>query len=167
MKKREIRVVGDLAYVPLTKGYEAVIDAADVLLVEGRNWCAAEIGRTVYAQTTVKRGGRYSPLYLHRCIAGEMDGYEVDHVSGDGLDNRRANLRKATHGQNMMNLKLSIANRSGIKGVCWHKGKGKWRAEIRVNGKKRFLGYHENKEAAGASYAAASRELHREFGRVA
>lgn len=167
MKKREIRVVGCVAYVPLTQGYEAIIDAADVSLVEGKNWCAAKIGRTVYALTTLRKDGRNFSLYLHRLIMGTAEPNEVDHASGDGLDNRRANLRRVTHGQNMMNCQLSVANRSGFKGVSWREERGKWRAEIRVKGRKHFLGYHESIEGAREAYARASASLHGEFGRVA
>lgn len=107
MKKRTIRVVGDVAYVPLTQGLEAIIDATDAHLVDGHNWCAVKIGRTFYAMRSVVRNGHKRTLYLHRAILGAG---EVDHASGDGLDNRRSNLRDVTHGQNMMNTRLSVAN---------------------------------------------------------
>ena len=83
---RQIRVDGNIAYVPLTHGYEAIIDAADVPLVEGLNWLAHLAGRTVYA-----RCASGSPkVYLHRFIMRPADDMCVDHISGDGLDCRSA-----------------------------------------------------------------------------
>jgi hypothetical protein len=85
----------------------------------------------------------------------------------DGLDNRRANLRIATHQQNNHNHRISKNNTSGFKGVTWFERSKKWVAQINMNGKKIHLGLHGTPEAAHAAYAAASAKLHGEFGRTA
>jgi hypothetical protein len=166
-KVRPIRVEGNIAFVPLTKGYEAVIDAADVHLVDGRNWCAMALRHTAYAQRTDCSGPKPRTVYLHRAIMGEPDGFQVDHIDSDGLNNRRLNLREATGSQNQHNQRLAKHNTSGLKGVTWHKAAGKWQAQIKLKGKQRFLGLHATLEAAHATYAAASAALHKEFGRIA
>ena len=163
---REIRIEGNVAYVPLTKGYEAVIDAADVPLVEGFNWCAAVDGRSVYAIRTGPRPERKSIL-LHRVLMGDSVGMEVDHQDGDGLNNQRGNLRVATKSQNMHNQRTRVDNASGMKGVHWSNVRGKWVAEISLNGRRSHLGYFTTPEAAHAAYVAASERLHGDFGRVA
>lgn len=164
---RPIRIEGKVAYVPLSRGYEAIIDAADVPLVESYNWCAMVDGHTVYAVRTDYTGPKQRKVYLHRLIMGEPEGLQVDHRDGNGLDNRRANLREATPSQNLHNQRLSRANTSGYKGVEWHKAKGKWRARIMINGKQRYLGLFATAEDAYAAYCKASAELHGEFGRTA
>ncbi len=162
---RQIRIEGNLAYVPLTKGYEAVIDADDVDLVGKYNWCAILDGRSVYA---FRRGPSPERLTIrmHRFLMGDPDGLDIDHQDGDGLNNRRGNLRYATKSQNSQNQRLSKSSTSGLKGVCWHKARCKWRAAIRVNSKRTYLGHHDTIEAAYAAYVEASARLHGEFGRI-
>lgn len=162
--KRAIRINGDLAYVPLTRGYETVIDATDIHLVDGCNWCAAVIGNTVYAVRTVRIGEKRRNVSMHRTIMGHPEGLEIDHVDGDGLNNRRDNLRKATTEQNQRNQRLNCLNTSGYKGVTMCGGK--WQSRIQVRGKQIFLGRHDTPGAAHAAYCEASAKYHGEFGRV-
>jgi hypothetical protein len=170
--RRYLRIEGDLAFIPLTKGYEAVIDAADVPLVDGRNWSAsvqhdARGGvRTVYAFH--KAGNRNTGVIctmLHRAILGAMRGQFVDHIDGDGLNNRRGNLRFATKAQNGANSRVRVNNTSGFKGVSFHRETGKWRARIWIKGKCHDLRLHPTKEAAAAAFARASQDAHGEFSR--
>lgn len=162
---RPIRVEGNIAYVPLTQGYEAVIDAADVPLVAKWNWFAAKKPRTVYAVRN--RPGRGEGLIgMHCVLMGEPSAFETDHRDGNGLNNRRFNLRVATVQQNTCNQRTRADNTSGFKGVHWHKQKGKWHAQIAAHGKRRSLGLHDTPEAAHAAYAKASARLHGEFGRL-
>lgn len=65
---RPIRIEGNVAYIPLTRGFEAVIDAADVPLVDGRNWCAAVKPNATYAVRKEKRDGKIVGMHLHRVI---------------------------------------------------------------------------------------------------
>jgi len=167
MKARPIRIEGDVAYIPLTQGYEAVIDAADVPLVAGFNWCANVQSHAIYVKRAVRCGPKRSTVTLHRVLMDEPDGMQIDHIDGDGLNNRRLNLRKATAAQNQHNQGINIVNTSGFKGVGFHKESGKWSAKIKINRKRLHLGYFATPEAAHAAYAEASARLHGEFGRVA
>ena len=169
---RPIRVVGDIAFVPLTKGYEAIIDAADVHLVEEHNWCAKVFHRkdgsiqTVYAVRSERSGGKQHEIRMHRVLADTPDGMETDHHDGNGLNNRQSNLRDATRSQNQHNQRVRADNSSGAKGVGWDKTKGKWRVRIGLNGKVRSLGRYTDINEASAAYAKASAEFHGKFGRV-
>lgn len=83
---------------------------------------------------------RLSFLYM----TGKFPDYEVDHINGDGIDNRWCNLRDVTHIENQKNIKLSVMNTSGICGVDWNKRKNKYRASIRTGNLYIFLGYFSN-----------------------
>ena len=164
MTVRPIRIEGDVAYVQLTKGYEAVIDVADVLLVASWNWAAIVKRNAVYAVRTETSGSKAQAIYMHRLLANDPDGLQVDHGDGNGLNNRRYNLRPATTSQNAQNRCKSARNTSGYKGV--HRARGKWRARIVIDGVARSLGHHDTPEDAHKAYCAASAEIHGQFGRV-
>lgn len=108
-------------------------------------------------------------VLLHRVILERKlgrpleTGEIVDHISGDVLDNRRENLRLATHTENMRNRKIAKHNKSGYKGVRFISKKKLWRAEITINGKKKHLGYFDTPEHAHQAYCAKAQELHGEF----
>jgi hypothetical protein len=163
---RPITIEGDAAYVALTKGYKAVIDAEDAHLVDGWNWTALVRRNTVYAYRKDCSGQKLRAAYMHRVIMGEPEGLQVDHRDGDGLNNCRSNLREATHAENMRNRRLGRDNTTGFKGVAWHKASGKYQAKIRLNGERKWLGLHDTPEAAHAAYRKASTRLHGEFGRI-
>lgn len=172
MPDRPIRIEGDVAYIPLTKGYEAVIDATDVGLVVGV-WHACEARRSdgsvrsVYAQREiVLDSGAATSFQLHRLLVAASSDSKVDHIDGDGLNNRRSNLRIATPIQNAQNRRTGIDNTSGVKGVSFDAGRGKWRAHIQSSGRTYRLGRFDRIEDAAAAYAEASARLHGEFGRV-
>ena len=148
--------------VALTQGYVAVIDAADAHLVLAHRWHVRPSGRTVYAQRGVQRpDGTWRKQALHQFLTG----YAItDHINGDGLDNRRSNLREVTAVENGRNRRRDRDNTSGFKGVCWHKRDRKWQAGIRDGGKSpRHLGYFSTAEEAAHAYDAAAREMHGEY----
>ncbi len=162
---RPIRVVGDLAYVTLTKGYEAVVDAADVPLVAGRNWYAQVSPKAVYAARSEIVDGRQRCVLMHRAIAAAPDGLDVDHRDRDGINNRRKNLRVATRQQNQANRAANANCASGIKGVR-DIGSG-FTAEIEAAGGRYYLGKFDSAAEAAAAYQGAARVLFGEFARVA
>lgn len=162
---RPIRIEGDVAYVPLTKGYEAVIDAADVPLVAAWRWVARVRPWTTYAVRTDYTTGRKVEVKMHRVIAAPPPHLDVDHRDLNGLNNTRSNLRVATREENARNTSLRKDNRSGIRGVGLTRN-GKWRARISFNGASTMLGTFNCKTAAAVAYAKASAKLHGEFGRL-
>lgn len=99
-------------------------------------------------------------------LHGHWPDNEIDHINGDKTDNRACNLRLATHAQNMRNRPMKPGNKSGAKGVSWHKTNRKWVAQIQVNRRKKTIGYYITIEDAAAAYARESEAMHGEFGRV-
>ena len=166
---RDIRIDGDVAFVPLTKGCESIIDAADVGLVSRWNWnvmlCSSGI-RYARRNRRVGDGPGCSVLLMHRVITCVPDNLVVDHVNSDGLDNRRRNLRVATQADNMKNTRLRKGNTSGFKGVFWDKFTGRWMAAIGHNGKFHNLGRFDTREEAASAYAAAAIEKFGEYARL-
>ncbi len=166
-QKREIIVTGDIATVPLTRGFSATIDAADVALVVGYNWFAVVQDHTVYAVRRVHGvKGRGSKISMHRQIMSPSAKHQVDHIDLDGLNNRRVNMRLCSVAENARNRRRSAANTSGLKGVCWSRAARKWQAGIKIDGKQTHLGLYDTPEAAHAAYAKASAALHGAFSRV-
>ena len=104
-------------------------------------------------------------IFLHRVIAGDPVGMEVDHISGNTMDNRMVNLRPATRLQNGKNLTKHRAGKAKYKGVSWGKSNSKWQAQIYSDGVKRHLGYFRCQTVAALAYIKASTEMHGEFGR--
>lgn len=94
---------------------------------------------------------------------------EIDHINGDGFDNRLTNLRAATRVQNMRNMRRSSKNTSGEVGVSYVARVKRWRAYLGDGAKQVHLGYFPSKEAASAVRAseAAARGYHKNHGRVA
>lgn len=85
---------------------------------------------------------------------------ELDHVNRQRDDNRIANLREANRTINTQNTNLRKDNQTGYRGVGWHKGSGRWRARIQVQGKMLELGYFDDIENAVAAYETAARAHH-------
>lgn len=157
-----ITVEHGVARVPLTKGHTAIMDAGDVALVSKHSWCAVSAGggKTVYAARGTHDG---KTILLHREILGAGSGREVDHINGNGLDNRRSNLRLCSGSQNAMNRQSGWGAHSKFKGVTWHKAGKKWRAYIKVGGKQRHLGCFDREEDAALAYDNAATEAFGDF----
>ena len=102
---------------------------------------------------------------FHRYVIDAGDFY-VDHIdptTENFVDNRRRNLRVVTSSQNGMNRRKRSDNTSGIPGVSWSKNEGKWRAEIYINRKKKYLGYFDNIDIAIGVRKQAEREHYGEY----
>lgn len=148
--------------IHLTKGQFVQVDDRDYEFLNQWKWrCNGH-----YAVRTITKPKRYTIL-MHRLILECMgnENFELsDHINGDKLDNRRVNLRPATRSQNMWNSRKQVNNTSGAKGVTKHQGK--WRADIGINGKRRYLGHFDSVKAAAAAYSIAAKELYGEFARA-
>ena len=109
--------------------------------------------------------------YEHRLawlyMKGEFPDGLLDHRNGDGLANRFDNLRASTYKQNSWNSKRRRRGSSGFKGVTWKEERGKWVAQIFVDGRNRHLGYFDDPEAAHDAYIVAARDAFGRFARSA
>ena len=152
--------------IPLTLGQVALVDDEDydALVAQGK-WRAMKrkSGCPYYAMNHVpKSEGGYFSQCMHRFIMATPKDLETDHINGDGLDNRRANLRNATHTQNGANRhKRSTGTSSQYKGVSYRPAR--WEANINWQREHRYLGSFASEEEAARAYDEAAREVHGEF----
>ncbi len=150
--------------ISLTKGRVAVVDDEDYERLSVFKWYFEERpGRkTGYAGRGQRIGTKVVQYRMHREILDVPKGLQVDHRNGDGLDNRRQNLRLATHGQNVSNSPGRPERRaSRFKGV-FPSGPN-WRVQIVAQGKRYRLGSFCNADLAAAVYDHAALALHGEF----
>lgn len=108
------------------------------------------------------RAHRLAWLYVH----GEWPAINIDHINGDTLDNRIANLRPCNQQQNNGNQRRAKNNTSGFRGVSFKADKRKWKAYIVVANKQRHLGYFDNAEAASAAFKDEAIKVFGEFARL-
>lgn len=150
--------------VPLTKGMVAVIDADDAEVVARYNWFAKESkeGWSTYAVTRIDN----RPLRMHQLLCSVGDGELPDHKDGDGLNNRRSNLRPATNAENVRNQRLRCTNTSGYRGVSYHAFARKYYAGITRGLYRERLGSFDTAEEAARVYDDAARRLYGEFARL-
>lgn len=150
--------------IPLTQGYITVVDDDVYEWAKKFNWCVMRRNqlRHVMAHGKATKGGRKT-LYLHRIISGAKSGEIVDHVNGDGLDNRKSNLRICTRRQNTLNQRKHVEASSQFKGVTLRKDKNLWQAYITVSGKRKHLKYWLNEIDAAKAYDAAAKKYFGEF----
>lgn len=160
----------DVVRLAINRGRHSVlIDASDFELV-GKNAWSVLHGHNgkLYAY---RISGQTNAIYMHRLIAETPTGLETDHINGNGLDNRRANLRHATASQNRANLWKprrpdGSPHTSIYKGVTLEKRYGHWVAKIKVAGKCRRIGDFDTQEEAARAYDAAAFEAWGEFARL-
>lgn len=130
----------------------------------GRHGChrAGECAGTVqkYCMITIDRRRYMAHRLAWFYVYGAWPNGDLDHINGDKLDNRIANLREATRKQNMQNVRQHKHNTSGVKGVAWHSQRNKWRAYIFVDYKQIHLGLFDTKEAAAAARMNAEEIYH-------
>lgn len=141
--------------IPLTRGLVALIDDTDESLVASFKWYARDNKLTRYAARSIRRPEGVSTLYMHRLLTGWV---AVDHRNGDGLDNRRENLRQASALENAVN-RSQRTHSSRFKGVTWNEARRQWRAQIQ----RTYLGSFASEEAAALVYDDAARQLFGEF----
>jgi hypothetical protein len=151
--------------IPITGGLFALVDERDYVFLRLFNWFSTDRGDGVF-RAARKAIGLDENVYMHREIMQAPEGLEVDHENGDTLDNRRGNLRIATHAQNMRNMKRHKDNASGFKGVSWHAAMRQWRSVIWVDNKQRHLGMFNDRVAAAKAYDSAALKFFGQFARL-
>jgi hypothetical protein len=144
--------------IPLTQNQIALIDDEDLDLVKNYKWCAWKHKQTYYSHAATKNG----KISLHRLIIGAKTGQLVDHINGNGLDNRKSNLRIVDSFGNARNRRPRVLT-SQYKGVCWHKRRNKWQASIYCDKQNIHLGTFSNEIEAAKAYDQAAVKYFGEF----
>jgi len=151
--------------IELTQGKSAIIDDADFEWLNRWKWhYCADKNSNGYAARTQKVDGKQIKISMHRLILDAPTNSQVDHINGDGLDNRQSNLRLATHTQNTRNGRAREGT-SVYKGVSFYHG-GRWQAQINTGHHVLCLGYYATQWDAAKAYNEAALKHHGEFARI-
>ena len=148
--------------------YEIYVDDSDaeMLIAHASNqqnkeglWSVKVGNNNLYAVSNSKG----FEVKMHRLIMSATDGQQIDHINGNGLDNRKDNLRFATSAQNCQNRE-KLKGKSLFKGVTVENGR--FRSTIWIRRKKVFLGMYEKEEHAAIAYNFAAQKLYGEFAKI-
>lgn len=165
-----ITLISDIAEIDLGNQCKAVIDIEDLTLIRQHKWrCMSRSKRSLtdYAVTDYVAGSR-TLSSMHRMILGVQKDEQVDHIDGNGLNNRRCNLRKCSAVNNQCNRDKPSRNKqwaSQFKGVSL-KDNGRWFAQIQVNKRHYHLGYFDTEVEAAQAYDKSAKTLHGEYARI-
>ena len=153
--------------IQLTQGKVALVDDNMYDYLNQWKWYASKLGGKFYARRSVRINKKYAGyLLMHRFIMNPDIGLVVDHQNGNTLDNRKCNIRICTYSENRMNSVKTIYNKSGYKGVCWHKTGNKWVSKIEINKTVHYLGLFSDLKEAAKAYNDAAIKLYGEFAKL-
>ena len=144
--------------IPLSQGKTAIVDAEDYDKLIGYSWYFKG-GRYAYRGLWIAGSNRTKHIPMHHDILKAGPGQYVDHINGNGLDNRKANLRIVSHQQNMFNMKGHKSATSKFKGVSWCSSRQKWAAHICKDGKTVAIGRFKTEKAAAVAYNSYAERL--------
>ena len=147
--------------IPLTQGKFAIVDAEDYPRLARYNWHCHRSRNICYAFR--REGGTGRSVGMHRQILEAPKGVWVDHIDGNGLNNRKSNLRLCSATENACNRRPVPNRHSRYKGVSWHKRQKKWAVRIAKRGKGIHLGSFDDEMEAAVAYDRKAEVLFGEF----
>lgn len=130
--------------IEFLNGEKALIDKEDLLLFAQFNWYVVDSHKTKY----LKRNGVNKTIGFHGQLMNTPKGMDTDHINGNGLDNRKCNLRVVSHLENQNNFKNAQSGKSKYRYVHWCSTRGTWRARLTYKNKKHYIGQFDNEAAA-------------------
>jgi hypothetical protein len=133
--------------IPLTQGKIAIVDDEEYELFIKYKWCVGG----GYARRNDSFKGKRITLQMHRVITNCPMGFEVDHIDGDKLNNRKDNLRVVNHRGNMQNRHV-VSDTSSFPGVSYDVSRQKWRAVLHIGGVQKQCGRYDEERNAAQAY---------------
>lgn len=148
--------------IQLTRGYFALVDDEDFEKFNKYKWqrslAKTKSRKVIYAKTGITQSnGIQRTVRMHRMILNAKKDEIVDHINGNGLDNRKGNLRIVTNRQNHQNRHIKVTSK--YPGVYWKKDNSKWMAKITAKNKQIYLGLFESEDEAYKAYKWACDEV--------
>ncbi len=146
--------------IPLTQGKFALVDDEDYEWLSQWKWSVKKDGSSNAPLWYACRIQKTKWISMHGLILTAPSEFMIDHINGDGLDNRKSNLRITANQLNQLySQRLRSTNTSSYQGVSWDKRKRKWRASLIRNGQIKHLGYFDDKLEASKVYQEAKQQL--------
>lgn len=151
----------------LTQGLETIVDDDDFEILSKNKWKAHKSSTKIYARRSIRIEGVSKSISMHRLILKCPEGFQVDHIDGDSLNNQKHNLRLCTAHQNQIAFrKRSIKYTSKFRGVSWAKNCKKWAACMTYNWKKIHIGLFNSETEAAIARDSKALEMHGEFAQL-
>ena len=140
--------------IALSQGLTAFVDDDDYIhLMTYNKWFAVKHHGTLYAKTNIPAPeGKRTTMKMHRVIMNAQPGDIVDHINGNGLDNRKENLRIVSNKHNARNRKSHSGTSSIYKGVSYLARLQKWQVNICEDGVNHYIGVYASEEQAARAY---------------
>jgi hypothetical protein len=167
--RNNYRIVGNVVFIELNRKdgsfVETKVSLCDLerLLSYDVKWCLLDQGNPRYyvmANDYDRSKRKKKTVRLHRFLLNPPDGYVVNHIDGDGLNNTRDNLEIVTNQQNTIKrVRSNSNNTSGVRGVSFAKDRGKWEVKFKKNYKTYHFGRYSSKEEAEKVATTKFREL--------
>lgn len=154
---------GKTAYIKLTQGQVAIIDAEDLEKIADYRWSVSWVGKGKKYYVRGYSSATKGTIGLQRLLTNAKKDDIVDHINGDSLDNRKSNLRLCTKRQNAQNMPPQSRNELGIRGV--YRKDVRFVARIYIDGRNAYLGTFDTIEEAVEARKRAELEIHGEFSR--
>lgn len=146
--------------INLTQGKVALVDDHWFDELNKYKWCYVKSG---YAVRSIRTGKKIKRIWMHRVVNNTPEGSATDHINHNKCDNQESNLRDASIQENCMNRHKNTDNSSGYKGVTSRKNGKYYEANIKLDGKKFYIGNYNNKNDAALAYNKKALELFGEF----
>lgn len=155
--------MNNIKFVELSRGFYSFVDDEDFEKISKISWYYAPKHTNSYALGRIRKNNKWIGTSMHRHILRVAKGSFVDHINGNGLDNRKCNLRICTLSNNQWNRRKLKGKYSKYKGVTFDKTVGTWQATLMVNYKRVFSRRFKTQEAAAEAYNKKALEMFGEY----